>query len=517
MYFSLRQFTSPGTFGPNNSGRSPYKPSGYTRQTHNTVAGTTDDWYEYVYIWDSSDWQTGVKYFQPDFLDNYSGQTGYWEIQGFVIHEVSELEELSSTTSTALSSLTTRVSTAEGTISGHTTSINANSADITTLENTVNHSTTGVAATSSALNALTSTVTTQGSSISTNASDITALETTVNHSTTGVAATSSALSTLNSTVSTQGNSIIANANSLSTLSTTVGGNTSSIATQATSINGLEAKYTVKVDTNGHVAGFGLASSNNDGTPSSAFIVRADKFAVIDPSDTSNSLTNSPSSDVVPFIISGGDTYIRSAMIENGSITNAKIANATIDDAKIANLDAGKIDSGTINTSRLNLDGSTITSVGGVVQIASLAVNTGHIANLAVDTVKIADQAVTIPVSDITVADQTLTQGGGFQTVQTITHVATGAPVEIAVGFRARSQSGSSGRLALFAIFRGSTQIFNSGNFYIPGVNGAVQSFLFSEEPSAGTYTYTLRVMPGALGSSNLLVSNAYLRTLETKK
>lgn len=220
------------------------------------------------------------------------------------------------------------------------------------------------------------------------------------------------------------------------------------------------------------------------------------------------------------IVSG--TIIGSNIASN-AITAAKIQAGAIGASEIAAnaVTASKILANTVDASKIRLDNSTITSqtIGGVptVVIKNLGVGNAKIQNLAVSTLKIQDQAVTFPVSNTTVADQTLTQGGGYQTVQSITHAATGAPIEIAVGFRARSQTGSTGRLAFFGIFRGSTQIFNSGHFYIPGTNGAVQSFLFSETPSSGTYTYTLKVFPSALGSSNLLVSNAYLRTLETKK
>jgi hypothetical protein len=317
---------------------------------------------------------------------------------------------------------------------------------------------------------------------------------------------------------------------------------SATASNAGNITSLQGQYTVKIDNNGAVSGFGLASTNVNGTIVSEFIVNADRFAIMDPGTT---LTNGAGNHNanVPFIVQSSATtingvsvpagvYMTDAFIRNGSIVNAKIGDAAIDNAKISSLSADKLTAGKVSTSLLNIDGATLTSTVNdqgvsVLQIADLAVTNakianatieeGKIKNLAVSTLKIQDQAVTIPVSNITVADQSLTQGGGFQTVQTITHVATGAPVEIAVGFRARSQTGSSGRLAFFAIFRGSTQVFNSGNFYIPGTNGAIQSFLFSETPPAGTYTYTLQVAPGALGSSNLLVSNAYLRTLETKK
>jgi hypothetical protein len=87
------------------------------------------------------------------------------------------------------------------------------------------------------------------------------------------------------------------ANSVTTLQTTVNGHTSSISTQATSINGLSAQYTVKVDVNGYVSGFGLASTAINGTPTSDFIVNADRFSIAKPG------TGGLSAPVIPFIVS----------------------------------------------------------------------------------------------------------------------------------------------------------------------------------------------------------------------
>jgi len=153
--------------------------------------------------------------------------------------------------------------------------------------------------------------------------------------------------------------------------------------------GLSSQYSVKLDNNGHVAGFGLSNTDNDGTPTSAFIIRADKFALVNPSAT-NEQTNSPANStdvIVPFTVQAnailnddGSTlvpagvYMDTAFIRNGSITNAFIEDATIDFAKIASVDAGTISTGTLNTSRLNLDGTTLTSVNGVLQVGSLNAN-----------------------------------------------------------------------------------------------------------------------------------------------
>ena len=138
-----------------------------------------------------------------------------------------------------------------------------------------------------------------------------------------------------------------------------------MSTQA-SVNGdLKAQYSVKIDANGHVAGFGLSSTLVNGTPSSAFIVNADKFAVVHPTDTS-AMTNSPSLAHVPFIVTAATTidgvsvpagaYMKSAFIHDGSITNARIRNAAIDNAKIASVSAGKINTGTLDASLVTIAG-----------------------------------------------------------------------------------------------------------------------------------------------------------------
>ena len=93
LYFNLRQaITTAPSWGPTNGGRHPYQPSAITRAAHNSTFGGTDQWGEYSYIWDSTQWQTGVKFFVPEFLNNYQGSTGYWEIQDVVVEEVTAVE-----------------------------------------------------------------------------------------------------------------------------------------------------------------------------------------------------------------------------------------------------------------------------------------------------------------------------------------------------------------------------------------------------------------------------------------
>lgn len=198
---------------------------------------------------------------------------------------------------------------------------------------------------------------------------------------------------------------------------------------------LEGQYTVKIDLNGYVSGFGLASTAPvNGTPSSEFIVRADRFSIASPGQTT----------IIPFIVQATPTtingvsvpagvYMNDAYIRNGTITNAKIGNAAIDDAKIASLSADKITAGTIDTARLAIDNVTLDSyydgsIGrnrlrirdlGVdtAKITDAAITTAKIGNLAVSTLKIAGNAITQPqtytASDIYVTTALTVSGGGY--------------------------------------------------------------------------------------------------------
>jgi len=52
--------------------------------------------------------------------------------------------------------------------------------------------------------------------------------------------------------------------------------------QKTNLDSLNLQYTVKIDNNGYVSGFGLASVAVDGVPYSDFMVRADRFSIVSP-------------------------------------------------------------------------------------------------------------------------------------------------------------------------------------------------------------------------------------------
>ena len=181
------------------------------------------------------------------------------------------------------------------------------------------------------------------------------------------------------------------ASQVTQLSSSVGSNTAAIQVEATTRasvdTGLLAQYTVKVDVNGRVAGFGLASTSAGGTPISEFVVIADKFAVVSPAATGET-------PKVPFAIGTVDGITRVAMvnafIQDAAISNAKIANLAVDNAKIANLavTTAKIADANITTAKI-ADANITTA-----KIQDASINNAKIGYLAVGSANIQDAAIT---------------------------------------------------------------------------------------------------------------------------
>ncbi|BAV74218.1 fibronectin domain, type III/domain of unknown function [Pseudomonas chlororaphis subsp. aurantiaca] len=109
------------------------------------------------------------------------------------------------------------------------------------------------------------------------------------------------------------------------LQATVGENTSAIQETSSALantNGqLSTIWSVKMETTAggqkYAASFGLGLQVDPSGVSSQFVVRADTFMLL------NLANGTP---VSPFAVTGGQTFIKSGFIEDGSITNAKIGN-----------------------------------------------------------------------------------------------------------------------------------------------------------------------------------------------
>ena len=117
-----------------------------------------------------------------------------------------------------------------------------------------------------------------------------------------------------------------------------------IANNTTSVSNLNGQYMVKIasaDAGGgqHVAGFGLSNTNAlNGTPTSAFIVAADKFAVVNATNHAVGATNSPAQANTPFIVTTSAEIIDGVNIPIG----VYIQDAFINSARITELLAGSI-------------------------------------------------------------------------------------------------------------------------------------------------------------------------------
>lgn len=171
----------------------------------------------------------------------------------------------------------------------------------------------------------------------------------------------SSVGSINTKLGTWTNSESSISDYITTVNSAVGKNSSSIQIQGKSIDGLSSQYTVKLDTNGRVSGFGLAS-NPTNQATSEFAVLADKFYIASP-DT-NGKGKNPFYVLTKTQVVDGETipagvYIDQTFIRKASIDSAHIKDASIVNAKIFDLDAAKLTTGYISAERI--EGGTITA------------------------------------------------------------------------------------------------------------------------------------------------------------
>ena len=128
------------------------------------------------------------------------------------------------------------------------------------------------------------------------------------------------------------------AESLQQTRTTAEDNNATVQTHAQSINGLQAQYTVKIDTGNRVVGYGLASDGNDDTSGGdSFIIRSNNFAVMDP-DT-DELQIGWDSAISSFVVNGD-------VVADGTLKANKL---DITDVSSISSNLGVITAGTFRT------------------------------------------------------------------------------------------------------------------------------------------------------------------------
>jgi hypothetical protein len=328
---------------------------------------------------------------------------------------------------------------------------------------------------------------------------------------------------------------------------------------ASDLVGLQGQYTVKIDNNGAVAGFGLGSTTTAaGNIVSEFIVNADRFAIMRGGSNTAAAT-------VPFIVQASSTtlngetvpagvYMADAFIKNGSIQSAKIGSLSADKITSDFISADRIDTNSIDASKINLDNSTIVSqnIDGVptvvvkdlsvglldaglvradkIKVDDVTIDTDNnnrliIKNLGVDSLQIKGNAVTIPTSVFTAAQVNVGASSGETTVQSLSYTSTGAPVLLIGAVTALPTTGRS-HAVLVKIKRqissGNTTTVLEQRKSGSGTDGQhFFSLSVTNQPSAGVVTYILTLEN--LGSTPMAaattseVTNRHLAAIEVKK
>ena len=276
---------------------------------------------------------------------------------------------------------------------------------------------------------------------------------------------SASITAINNVSATSDSAIAVAVNSLNV---TVGDNQTTLNEVKEVTDGVSAQYTVTIDNNDHISGFGLVSDIIAGNPTSAFIVNADQFAIGGAGvitdeypfvvyTTEQTVSKNGTNYTIPVGV-----YIKDAFIQNAAIESAQIQNAAIISAKIA--------------------------------------------DLAVDTIKIADQAVTIPSSTELASSYTWGGTTELQSIMTHTFTGTGATAEVLSVITAGGAG--SPNLTLYWYHNG---VFKRQQAYVYG--GVM---VFPITTTSGSNTIELKAsLSSTVGTC--IIPTAYIRTLETKK
>lgn len=257
-----------------------------------------------------------------------------------------------------VNALVTQVQQNSATINQHGQDITAQATQLSAVKTTVNDPVTGVTATATGLGTLKASVTTLDGKVTTTAQRVDGIYLQVNPplqgddsalmgseaSYVGVWSTQSALiegdlvqgqrtEVVEASVAANSAAIVSEqtarlnadgalSSSIETVKTSVNGNTLAIHTNATviqTVNGkVTANWSVRMQYDAGTglykyAGVGLGLENGPGGLQSQFIIDADRFAI-------------GQAGTVPFAVTGGQTFIKAAFIQDGTITNAKIGN-----------------------------------------------------------------------------------------------------------------------------------------------------------------------------------------------
>lgn len=241
--------------------------------------------------------------------------------------------------------------------------------------------------------------------------------------------------------------------------------------QVSGLGGLATQNSVSTS---QVSGLGgLATQNNVFLGST---VRFPNGTVLNTADFVNSLNRISSGNIGTFM---NGAAITEAYIGNAAVSNAKIADAAISNAKIANA----------------------------------AITTAKIGVAQVDTLRLAGQAVTIPVSAYTAGSTGETWGAN---VQSASIASTGAPIFVIASYSWRG--GDNDAQLQTIVLRNHVVVYNSGTVFTlssAGSSGGLISVSITDTPGVGSHTYTVQVL--RISGGLISVSARSLLLLEVKR
>lgn len=145
------------------------------------------------------------------------------------------------------------------------------------------------------------------------------------------------------------------------LSTTVGGHTATIQSHTTSINGISASFTMRIDNNGVMSGYGLSSELiAGGAAVSKLINMVDVYAVVAPGRSFGALNSVPfavltTAQTINGVAFDPGVYIDGASINHETVGSAQIGKEVVDDSHVANISAAKVKFGEMSGDRIGVN------------------------------------------------------------------------------------------------------------------------------------------------------------------
>jgi hypothetical protein len=231
-----------------------------------------------------------------------------------------------------------------------------------------------------------------------------------------------------------------------------------------------------------------------------------------------SITNALIQDATISTADIGTAQITTALIGNAQITNALMANASIGSAQIVNASIATADIGVAQITAALIASLAV----GTAAIQDAAIIAAKIGDAEVGTLKLAGQAVTIPVSAYTAATITVPGSSSWTTIQSCAITSTGAPVSINASFYMGlfDHASPSPQQCLWRIVRGATVVYgpvviseaDSSTAYRGAGSNAAQC---QDVPGVGAFTYSIQVE--TLDANAATAGFRSLQLLETKR